>query len=458
MRNVVFVVTCLSFCAAVFGGELSIPRNRWRHLSTGNGDLEIPTGRGAEQTATLIVDIDLDGLNDFVICDRAAAPSVTWYRRDTTGWTRHIIDDEVLPIEAGGVFFDVDDDGDFDVVEGAGGTDNKVWWWENPYPNLDPVTPWTRREIKSDGENKHHDCAFGDVDGDGKPEFVFWNNFRTRPKLFVAEIPEDPRNSGPWERTQIYEGRDLAEGLEIADIDGDSVVDIVAGGFWFQYEDGDYITREIDREQAFSRIAVGQLIPGGRPEIVMVRGDHSSGVVGTGPIEMFEWDGSVWVETQLEPALVDHGHSLAIVDFNRDGHLDIFNAEMDIQGNSDAAMRIYYGDSTGSFELHEVSTGFDNHESKVGDLDGDGDLDILGKPFERSPGIDIWLNEGLELGVLPIDQWVRHSVDADQPWLSLFAVPGDFDGDGFNDIASGGWWYRSDGDDYSGDWERRLIG
>ena len=38
-------------------------------------------------------------------------------------------------------------------------------------------------------------------------------------------------------------------------------------------------------------------------------------------------------------------------------------------------------------------TGQGVHESKVADLDGDGRIDILGKPFIHNiPRLDIWLN------------------------------------------------------------------
>ncbi len=88
------------------------------------------------------------------------------------------------------------------------------------------------------------------------------------------------------------------------------------------------------------------------------------------------------------------GHSLDILDFNNDGHLDIFNAEMNLGQNPEAKCRILLGDGKGNFSVNEVITGFGMHESKIADLDGDGDYDILGKPYNwQAPRLDIWLNE-----------------------------------------------------------------
>ncbi len=138
----------------------------WLHLSSANGDLPSPAA-SSEQTAALVLDIDKDGLNDFVIGTRKSpGPSVMWYQRTADGWTRYVIESDVLRIEAGGAFFDIDDDGDLDVVLGRDGSGNEIWWWENPYPNYDPTTDWVRRTIKSSGVDQHHDMMFGDFDDD----------------------------------------------------------------------------------------------------------------------------------------------------------------------------------------------------------------------------------------------------------------------------------------------------
>ena len=105
----------------------------WRHLSSESGDLPAPNS-GKEQTSATVFDIDRDGINDFVITERTAAPAAVWYRRTTNGWECKILEPGILHIEAGATFFDVDGDGDLDFIAGGDWQSNEVWWWENPYP------------------------------------------------------------------------------------------------------------------------------------------------------------------------------------------------------------------------------------------------------------------------------------------------------------------------------------
>jgi len=78
----------------------------WKHLSCKNGDLPAPNP-GTQQTSSVVFDIDQDGLNDFVITERTAAPSVVWYRRGPAGWSRHVLDESPLRIEAGSCAYDI---------------------------------------------------------------------------------------------------------------------------------------------------------------------------------------------------------------------------------------------------------------------------------------------------------------------------------------------------------------
>ena len=421
----------------------------WSHISSDKGELPVPSS-STQQTASLVLDIDKDGKLDFVIGIRGSpGPSLVWYKRGDNGWSRYIIDPSVLHIEAGGTMYDIDSDGDLDIVMGGDYRSQQLWWWENPYPHYSENTPWVRYPIKISGGNKHHDQLFGDFDGDGQGELVFWN--QGEHKLYLAEIPADPINSQPWLLSQIYSwnGGSEHEGLTQIDVDGDGIIDIVGGGRWFKYNGGtSYTANVIDDSQRFARVAVGQLIEGGRPEIVFVSGDS------TGPLRWYEWNGNSWAGHTLVD-IVDHGHSLEVADINGDGSLDIFTAEMRLNGNNpEAKMWIFWGDGQGNLTQQVVETGYGNHESRIADLDGDGDLDILGKPYNwDTPRIDIWLNDKPS----PLDRWTRHIVDDARPSKAIFITSADLDADNFPDIITGGWWYKNPGF-AGGGWMRNTIG
>ncbi len=377
-------------------------RFTWKHLSSTTGDLP-PTNGGSQQTASLVADVNQDGAADIFITDRSVTPSVIGLIHENGKWVRHLIDTTALRIEAGSAAQDIDEDGDLDIVFGGESQSNEIWWWENPYPNLDPKVPWNRYTIKKSGENKHHDQGFIDYDGDGENELVFWNQGANG--LFCAEIPSDPKTVEEWDIQPVYayssdgeaEPRSSYpgwrrthehEGLFACDMNGDGTDDIVGGGRWFEYKAGAFVEHLIDPAYTFTRSVAGQIVEGGRPEVVMVVGD------GIGPLMLYEWQEGFWKSKVLIEG-VDNGHTLDLLDFNGDGHLDIFNAEMRFgDGNPDSEVRILLGDGKGNFSKHVVARGFGVHEGRIIDLDGDGDLDVLGKPYNwKAPLINIWLNE-----------------------------------------------------------------
>jgi len=359
----------------------------WRQISNKSGAFA-KADVGAQSSA-VVFDIDKDGRDDFVIAGWAPETSMVWFRSATTGLERYLIDNRQSHIEAGGAAFDIDGDGDLDLVQGGSWKTNQLWWWENPHPDHHPERPWRRHTIKDGGRNQHHDQVIGDFDGDGAAELAFWN--QQAHALFIADIPATPRDQAAWDLVEIWSWQKEAccEGLAKADIDLDGKVDLIGGGRWFKHShDKVFRPEAVDANYGFSRSAAGDFIEGGRPEILLGSGD------GPGPLNLYEWRGGAWERTTLI-ANLDHGHTLEVGDINADGHLDIYAAEMHTPGPGSACGQwVLYGDGRGGFEVQVVSTGIGTHEGKLGDLDGDGDLDLLQKDFESERRIDLWFNEG----------------------------------------------------------------
>lgn len=388
VRYIALAGILLALILAQSGSAQQADRVQWSHLSSTKG--QVPPPDVGRQVATLILDIDKDGVNDFVV---ASYEKIAWFRRSVEGWTRNVVENGAtgVRLEAGGDFLDIDGDGDLDILEGAQSKAGEIWWWENPYPSFQADTPWKRHQVIAVG-GTHHDQIFGDFDGDGKTELAFWYNEGMQ--LFLAEIPTDPTK--PWPVTPIAQlgaGKQRPEGFARIDINGDGKLDIVGGGHWFEHiESTTFKTHPVDDEYRFTRSAAGDLIEGGWPEIVISSGD------GVGPLALYEHKDGQWNKRVLIER-VDHGHTLQIADIDRDGHSDIYTGEMYNPGAGASCRQwVLYGDGKGQFQTQLISTGIGSHESRTGDLDGDGDMDILQKDFQQDRRVDVWLNNGAPPG------------------------------------------------------------
>lgn len=429
-------------------------RTTWQAVS---GIPAVNTGR--EQTDGLLFDIDKDGLLDLLVAERTQTPSVAWYKRSGNTWAKKPIYNTQLDITAGGTYYDIDKDNDLDFFSGVDNVGNQLWWFENPYPNFN--SQWTRHIIRNTGQGLFHDMAFADFDGDGRDEFVTWNQEEN--KLLYAEIPANPATI--WTYTEIFNWTSTPdfEGLAVGDIDLDGKVDIIGGGRWFKHQSGtNFQANVIDAAMQGTRAAVGQLIPGGRLEVAFGNGDND------GPLAWYEWRNNAWQTHQLLP-LIKHGHTLQIIDIDRDGHLDIFAAEMgSIPGFANPSPKTYffYGNGQGTFSQQQLNVIQDNHESKLGDLDGDGDIDYFAKPYQfQAPGHTVYLNQSNTAptptpttGSGGLGNWQTHVIGTrSHTWRTLFVAATDLTGDNRKDIVAGGNWYKNPGT-IGGTWTRSLIG
>jgi hypothetical protein len=84
-------------------------------------------------------------------------------------------------------------------------------------------------------------------------------------------------------------------------------------------------------------------------------------------------------------------HTIVAADFDNDGDLDIFLGQ-----NVGPQWIFENSDGRGTFTQHMIAADSRGHEARVGDVDCDGDLDIVGKPWGQQ-------NEGGEAARPPRD-------------------------------------------------------
>jgi len=387
----------------LLAGGISVAADvSWTRVSSKNGDLP-DAGGSNQQTGLLIAQLDKSKAAGFVISYRVSAPALVWFQRSGNGWLRRVIEKDFLTVEAGGAAHDIDGDGDLDIVFGGDAQSRQLWWWENPYPRFDSEVSWKRHLIKDGGANQHHDQIFADLLGLKRPQLAFWN--QKAKTLFLARIPADPRTAGPWKLETVFSGQagegvqnaaQYAEGVDAFDVDGDGRTDLLAGNYWFRYTGGSFQPVKIG--SIGGRIRAGKFIRGKGAQIVIAPGD------GSGPLKFYECNGDAtqpecWKGRELLDREMIHGHTLDIGDVDGDGNLDVFAAEMakwtrgDKVDHPGATAWVLYGDGKGNFRRTVLSSGDGWHEGKLADVDGDGDLDVINKPYTwDAPRVDIWIN------------------------------------------------------------------
>ncbi len=354
---------------------------------TGNGLPDVVV-TGSGRTATLALPgrtIKLDNVPVFKKLYRRMEPNVFWYENLGDGWKRHVIAPRGDLYALGGALGDVDGDGRVDLVVGQALGARGIYWLQQPE---DPREEWPLHLV-SERFEKYHDLVLADVDDDDRLELVGCS--QKSETVFYYDIPDDPTVE-PWPEENLHvvcEGIHV-EGLLVVDIDGDGTTEIVAGPNVFHRE-GDGWEREVVAEGwEWTRLAAADLDEDGDLELVVAEGDRPYNGDVPGRVAVFDFDGSAWEPTVLHDQL-SNPHSLQIADFDGDGRLDVYVAEMGLQ--TDEPRQFVFRNHESGFEAELVGVGVPTHEAKAVDVNGDGRPDIVGKSYHPSEHVDVWYNE-----------------------------------------------------------------
>ncbi len=348
-------------------------------------DTTLPTDISYGQTG--VGDLDNDGKPEYILGARVG-PLYCYKRHDDGQWQRFTIS-EKSPGSVGGICVDIDGDGWMDYISGGG-------WYRNSRDLNKPFELHVFDEKIWDV----HDIFMGDIDGDGEDEVVIMSDRRD---VSWYKIPKDPIND-PWPCTHI--GKAVHSGIALGDIDGDGDLDIVRTDIWFENVNGDgskWVEHPIgpntppppDFCEGFTfnatRCHVLDMTRNGKQnDVVFCDAEIPGGKVWW--MENVNGDGSKWVRHEIAlPLNPRRGafHGLCVGDFDGDGDVDVFAAEMEaVGGNAPPRYRIWENvDGKGlKWKEHVIlDANLGGHEPVIADFTGNGKMDIIAKPWHASP-------------------------------------------------------------------------
>lgn len=340
-------------------------------------------GSGLGQTA--LADLDGDSRPEFVMGLREGEIFAYKYHSPDR-WTRYQIGSD-SPSDVGLAVLDIDEDGLPDLVTGG------AW-----YQNSGDLSHSFSRHVFDPELSSVHDIVIADLDRDRQQDVLTMSD---RNNLRWYRVPEDPLL--PWERVNI--GGAVHAGLSVGDVDGDGFPDVVRTNVWFENANGDgtrWIEHSIgpntppppDFQPRFAfdatRTRVRDMNGDGKNDIVIADNEIPGGKVWW--MENLDGKGLTWERHDIFSGNGSRRgayHSLHVADFDGDHDYDVFSCEMEwVRGEEPPRWYIWENldGKGGAWQEHVIlDANLGGHEAVVGDVTGDGRLDIVSKPWRAHP-------------------------------------------------------------------------
>ncbi len=376
-------------------------------------------------------DLDCDGDLDVVVAARGA-DSVVWLRNDgglgtwPLGDTISSAADEVASVAVA----DLTGDGDLDVVAAVPGTGEILRWRRGDCTG----TVWTVATVAS-GLGGPAAVALGDVNDDGRVDAA-------AALTDDDEVAWFRNDGGTWTQITIDAAFDGPVAVAVGDVNGDGRLDVAAAGggggevAWWGRVGGPWVKTSIGLVPAAVEASLADLDRDGDLDLLSASGSP------TEPVRWWDngaGDGSAWSSQSLD-ASPGTPRGLAAFDHGGDGDLDVVSAaavgELRLYENASTARSAFLG-APGSYAY--LTTFRETPDWEAGDLDGDGllDLVVIDRDLGTPDGIVHWIkNTGASQdGVLGLGGTQLIELITTHSFEDL--AVGDLDGDGDQDVVIG---------------------
>lgn len=424
-------------------------------------------------------DINADGRVDIVMSPAEPAGQkyrISWFEGPVdphSVWIEHVVEDNVESAHHFVGVADFDKDGKVDIATAAmhqGQAPTEI----GVYLNHGAGKGWTKKVLATSGS---HNMRIVDIDGDGDPDLfgANWEGKNHSIELWINQTCSTDSGCPRWRRHEIDSARPgKAVFVQAADLDGDGLRDVAAGGFWYRNPgwpggrwerfsfgepandvvlladldgDGDIdavATRWRDHKEDSRFVFAennghGQFVL--RSDLPQGSGDFLQGralgrFTATEDLQIaLSWHESArgielltvpgkpgtapWRLERIFPLSQDE--ALSAGDIDRDGNLDLLLGTVWLRNE---------GSAWHASPIDPERTKPDRN--RLADINGDGRMDaIVGFEAISRPGHVAWYEQGVDARA----PWKRHFVGTVTGPMSLDVA--DFDGDGDLDIMVG---------------------
>lgn len=372
---------------------------------------------------------DLDGDGDIDIVGASGINSDIFWYENTDGLANFSLSQQISAQGSG--FYslftsDLDNDGDMDIIAGFPNTEQMTW-----YENTDGEGAFGAQQIIGSGLGYIRDIFSEDVDGDNDMDIIIASANMTGSLNWIENID----GQGDFGPKQIISYAQIQlRSLFVDDLDEDGKLDLVTASetdhkvAWYRnigFGNFGSIRLVSNNLTAEPRIVRSEDLDGDGDKDVVFSASEPQKV---GWYENIDGQGTFGPQQVIATATNLNGYiHISIGDVDGDGDLDIVTA------NSDFDEVAWYENEDGLATFgpkNVISAGAFSFETIVtADIDGDGDLDAISST--RSEHTIAWFENMDGLGDFGLPQLLSTNL-----YLPHQPIPADVDGDGDLDILN----------------------